>query len=110
MTITTIWQKNALYEIFSLINEIKPKFPAHAIQLLDLCENLQSNLRTPFNGTVSIISSDLPFIEWHVRITTTLFKPLLDQGFRRYSCLYSGKLSTKKLRECTLARRVQCTL
>ena len=69
MTITTILQKTQLTEIYSLINEIKPKFPEHAIQLLDLCENLQSNLRTPFKGTVSIISSDLSFIECHVRIT-----------------------------------------
>ena len=27
-----------------------------------------------------------------------------------YSYLYRGKLSAKKVRECTLARRVQCTL
>ena len=65
-------------------------------------------------GTVSTISSDLTFIEWHVRFTTIHFKPLCDQGFRRYSYLYIGKISVKKLRECTLARSgeysIDCTL
>ena len=56
------------------------------------------------------LNDHLPFIEWHVQFTTIPFKPLLDQGFRRYSYLYGGKLSAKKLRECTLARSVLCTL
>ena len=43
-------------------------------------------------GTVSLISSDLLFLKWHVRFTTRPFKPLFNQGFRRYSYLYSMKL------------------
>ena len=54
-----------------------------------------------------MISSDLPCKEWHVRFIMIPFKPLFDQGFRRYSYLYSGKLSAKKLRECTLAQRAR---
>ena len=57
-----------------------------------------------------VISSDLPFIEWHVRCTMNPFKPLLDQGIRRYSYLYSEKLCAKKPCECTLARGVHCTV
>ena len=38
-------------------------------------------------ATVSVISNDLPFIEWNVRFTTTPFEPLLDQGLRKYSYL-----------------------
>ena len=60
--------------------------------------------------TVRVISSDLSFIEWHVRFTTIPFRPLLDQGYDRYSYLYSGKFSAKKPRECTLAWKAQCTL
>ena len=54
--------------------------------------------------TVSIISSDLPFIEWHVRFTTIFFKPLLSKIWQEI------KGQAKKPRECTLARRVQCSL
>ena len=57
--------------------------------------------------TVSVISSDVSLIEWHVRFTTTPFIPLFDQGFGRYSYLCNRKLSSKKPRECTLVRRVQ---
>ena len=52
-------------------------------------------------GTVSVISSDLPFIEWHVRFTTIPLKPLLDLGFGRYSYLSNRKSSAKKPRQCT---------
>jgi len=42
--------------------------------------------------SVSVISSDLPFVEWNNRFTTIPFKPLLNQGFRRYYWyLYRGK-------------------
>ena len=34
-------------------------------------------------GTVSAISSDLPFIDRHVRSTTVPFKPCFDQGFQK---------------------------
>ena len=63
-------------------------------------------------GTVSVISSDLPVLEWHVQFTTITLKPLFDQEFHRYSYLYSRKLSKclLKPRECTLAQSVQCTL
>ena len=44
-------------------------------------------------GTVAVITSDLPFIEWHVRFTAIPFKPLSDQEFNRYSYLFGGKLS-----------------
>ena len=30
----------------------------------------------------SVISSDLPFVEYHVRFTTIPFIPLFDQGIR----------------------------
>ena len=60
-------------------------------------------------GTVSVISSGLPFIEGRVRFTMIPFKPLFVKGFRRCSCLYSGKLSVKKPRECALVRTVHCT-
>ena len=48
-------------------------------------------------GTVS----ELPLTEWHVKFTAILFKPLLDQGFRRYLSIYSGKLSAKTVRVYT---------
>ena len=51
-----------------------------------------------FKGTVSIISTDLPFIEWHLRFTTIPFKPLIDQGFVDI-LIYIAK----KPRKCTLA-------
>ena len=35
-------------------------------------------------GTVSVISSNLPFKEKHSRFTTVPFKPLTDQGCRIY--------------------------
>ena len=38
------------------------------------------------------------------------FKPLFDHGFSRHSYLYSGNLSAKKPRECTLAWSVYCIL
>ena len=38
--------------------------------------NFFSDLK--FKGTVSKISSELPFVEWNVRFTTILCKPLLD--------------------------------
>lgn len=59
-------------------------------------------------GTVRVLSNDFPSIVWHVGFTT--IPPLVDQGFLKYYCLYSGKLSTKNLRECTLAQRETCTL
>ena len=37
-----------------------------------------------YSWTVSLISSDLPFVDRYVRFTTIPFKPLLDQGFRWY--------------------------
>ena len=61
-------------------------------------------------GTVSVISSDLPLDEWHVRFTMISLL-MFNQGFRRYSHLYSGKLSAKKACECKLARSVRnCTV
>ena len=63
-----------------------------------------------FKGTVSEISSDPSYKEGNVRFTTIPLKPLLGEGFCRYSYKYSGKLSAKKWRECTLARRVHSTL
>ena len=51
-----------------------------------------------FKGTVSIISTDLPLIEWHLRFTTIPFKPLIDQGFVDILIYIS-----KKPRKCTLA-------
>ena len=35
-------------------------------------------------GTLTIISSDPPFVEWRFRFTTAPFKPLTDQGCRNY--------------------------
>ena len=76
-----------------------------------LLSGLSYTLLTPMfpsevvKGTVRIISCDL---SWHVLFTMIPFKSLLDQGFRRYSCLYSGKLSAKKPYEFTIAR-IRCT-
>ena len=39
-------------------------------------------------GTVSVNSSDLPFVEWHNRFTTISFKPLFDKGFRTKRIIY----------------------
>ena len=35
-------------------------------------------------GTVNVISSDPPFVEWRFRFTMVTFKPLTDQGCWNY--------------------------
>ena len=45
-------------------------------------------------GSVGVISSDFPFIEWHVRFTSISFEPWFDH---RYSYLYGGNLSCQEI-------------
>ena len=58
-------------------------------------------------GTVSIISSDLPFIEWHVRFTTIPFKPYFVDILIYKAGNWKLKCQLKP-RKCTPARSVQC--
>ena len=42
-----------------------------------------ARVKNPFIKEIeSVISSDLPFVEYHVRFTTIPFIPLFDQGIR----------------------------
>ena len=43
-------------------------------------------------GTITVISSDPPFVEWHFRFTTAPFKPLTDQGCRNYLIILQKRL------------------
>ena len=60
-----------------------------------------------FKGTENEISSDLSFI--FVRFTTITFKPLLYQGIRRFSYLYSGKFSVVSI-ETARVYTTQCAV
>ena len=66
------------------------------------------DLKWGIKGTVSIILSNLPFIEWHVRFTQIPFKSLFDQV--NILLFIWREIKCQEMRKCTLARIVQCTL
>ena len=78
--------------------------------VLYLFQNICDKKKSTFKGTVTVISSDPPCKDSHVRFTTVPFKPLTNHRGQRSPCLYLLNIVLIPVNpDCTLAYRMNST-
>ena len=86
--IRRIWLQIWFCLVGSAVGPVRVRIHPLALRQDDLpCSSilLPTNQVKNIKGTVQVISSDLPLVEWHVRFKTLPFKPLSVQGWNNHS-------------------------